>query len=81
MVRALGLASGIGVPLVVLVSSGALAGHYLDGKLDRAPWFTIGGIVLGSVAALVNMVRVVNWYLRLEDDSSHDGSKHDTDGT
>jgi F0F1-type ATP synthase assembly protein I len=68
LTRALGLATSIGVPFAVLVSSGALAGSALDRKLHATPWFTLGGVVLGTVLSIANLVRVVGHFQRLNDD-------------
>jgi len=64
--RAFALASSIGVPFAVLVSCGAFAGLKLDKRLGTAPWLLLAGIVLGAVAAFVNLFRVVAWYQREE---------------
>ena len=64
MARAMGLAASIGVPFGVLVSSGALAGMHLDERWKTGPWLTLAGIILGAVAAFVNLVRVVGLWQR-----------------
>ena len=60
LARALGLAVSIGVPFGVLVSSGALGGMYLDKRWNTTPWLTVAGVVLGAVAAFINLVRVAS---------------------
>lgn len=75
------LASAIGVPFAVLVSSGALAGWALDNKLQSTPWFMLGGLVLGAVAAFVNLVRVVAWQQRRDSEAEQpDDGEHDNPG-
>ena len=68
--RALVLASSIGVPFGVLVSSGALAGTWLDKRWGTGPWMVLSGVVLGAVAAFVNMIQVA---LRFGRDSAPEG--------
>jgi F0F1-type ATP synthase assembly protein I len=53
------MAVSIGLPFAVLVSSGALAGTWLDRRYETAPWLTVSGAVVGTAGAFVNLVRVV----------------------
>ena len=71
LARGLGLGIGIGVPFGVLVSFGALAGRSLDARFE-SEWFTVAGIVLGAVAAFLNMFRVLSHFQRL-DESAPEG--------
>jgi F0F1-type ATP synthase assembly protein I len=63
------VAVSIGAPFGVLVSSGAFGGHLLDAKFDTSPWLTLAGIAVGSVAAFVNMFRVLAWWQRKSGDA------------
>lgn len=66
LVRGFGLASGIGLNFAVLVTCGALAGRYLDKTRDGS-LFTLLGVALGSIIAVVNMMRVLAWFQRREE--------------
>jgi F0F1-type ATP synthase assembly protein I len=64
LAAAAGMALSIGLPFGVLVSSGALAGIWLDRRFDTAPWLTVTGVVVGAIGAFVNLVRVVTMWQR-----------------
>jgi len=70
----MGLALSIGMPFGLLVSSGALAGYWLDGRFGTRPWLTLSGIVLGSAAAVLNMLRVLAWWERQGGDDPPSGA-------
>jgi F0F1-type ATP synthase assembly protein I len=63
------IASAIGVPFAVLVSSGALIGSYLEKRLQAGPWVTPTGIIAGAALAFWNLVRIVQHVQRTEDES------------
>lgn len=64
--RGIALATSIGVPFGALVSFGALAGHHFDEKTGRNV-FTPVGVVLGALAAMVNMIRVIKYFQRTDE--------------
>lgn len=47
-----------GAELVGAIGGGALIGYGLDKWLDTAPWFMLGGLLLGFVTALYNIYRI-----------------------
>lgn len=59
-VRKMGLAYSLPIMLVAPVLLLTLAGAWLDGKLKTAPWFTLGGVLLGLISGLMNMIRTAN---------------------
>jgi ATP synthase protein I len=69
------MATSIGVPLAVLVSSGALGGAWLDKKWGTAPWAMLVGILLGVIAAFVNMVQVALRMSRSAGSAGEDGDE------
>lgn len=54
-----GLASSIGVTLVVSTVVGGLIGYGLDRLLGTKPWLLILFTILGIVAGFVEMIRTV----------------------
>jgi len=65
LVRGFGLATGIGLNFAILVTCGALVGRYFD-ETREGSLFTVFGVALGAVAALVNMLRILAWFQRRE---------------
>jgi F0F1-type ATP synthase assembly protein I len=63
-VQALAVASQFGITLAVSVVLGYFAGHWLDDRLSTGIIFTLIGVLLGLVAAVVNTVRLYNALLR-----------------
>lgn len=61
MARGLAIGMGIGFPFAVLVSFGALAGHYLDRRLGTS-WLMVVGLLAGAVAAFLNMFRIIKHF-------------------
>jgi ATP synthase protein I len=57
--RKAGLASSIGLVLVVSTAIGFAFGWWLDGKLGTDPWFTLLLTILGMVAGFVEVFRIV----------------------
>lgn len=49
--------SGIGLELAGVIAGLALAGYWIDGRFGTAPWGILGGVVLGLVGGLYNLVR------------------------
>ncbi len=57
-VQALAVASQFGITLAACVVLGYFAGHWLDERLNVSPVFTLIGVLLGLVAAVLNTVRL-----------------------
>ena len=57
-VQALAVASQFGITLAVSVVLGYFAGHWLDDRLNTGIIFTLIGVLLGLVAAVLNTVRL-----------------------
>lgn len=60
--RGLGLATRIGIDLVVATMLGAFGGRLLDRLLGTKPWLMIVGIFVGAAAGFMNIFR----YLKTE---------------
>jgi ATP synthase protein I len=58
-IRKAGMASGIGITLVVATVIGGLIGYGMDRLLGTYPWLLILGTILGIVAGFVEMIRIV----------------------
>jgi F0F1-type ATP synthase assembly protein I len=56
--QALAVASQFGITLVVCVVLGYFAGHWLDDRLGTGIIFTLIGVLLGLVAAVLNTMRL-----------------------
>jgi ATP synthase protein I len=54
----------VGTTLVASLGIGALAGHWLDGKLGTEPWCLAAGVLLGSVAGLLDLYRTATRNLK-----------------
>jgi ATP synthase protein I len=66
-VQALAVASQFGITLAVSVVLGYFAGHWLDDRLSTGIIFTLIGVLLGLVAAVLNTVRLYNALMRKSD--------------
>ena len=49
--------SGIGFELAGATAGLALAGYWIDGKFGTAPWGLLGGVFIGIVGGLYNLVK------------------------
>ena len=49
--------AGIGVELAGAVGGFALIGYWIDGRYGTSPWGILGGVALGLVGGLYNLVR------------------------
>jgi len=49
--------SGIGLELAGATAGLALVGYWIDGRFGTGPWGIVGGVVIGLVGGLYNMVR------------------------
>ncbi len=55
--------AAMGTTLAICEGLGVLLGLYLDGLGNFAPWGLFIGIVLGTVAAVASVVKLVRRYL------------------
>jgi len=62
--EALAVASQFGITLAVSVVLGYFAGQWLDDRLGTRPIFTLIGVLLGLVAAVLNTIRLYNALMR-----------------
>jgi F0F1-type ATP synthase assembly protein I len=46
------------VEIAIAIIAPTLAGHWLDSRTGKEPWFLIGGLVLGTAAAVRSVQRV-----------------------
>ncbi|HVZ20303.1 MAG TPA: AtpZ/AtpI family protein [Vicinamibacterales bacterium] len=49
--------SGVGLELAGAIAGFALIGYWVDGKFGTSPWGMLGGVVLGLVGGLYNLVK------------------------
>ncbi len=49
--------SGLGVQFAASVGLFALAGRWLDGRLDTSPWLLLAGVFLGFGLGLYSMLK------------------------
>ncbi len=64
----MGRASSAGIELALAVVVCLLIGRWLDGKLATDPWFTLGGVVLGSFIGFRSLWQVAQAAARDEGD-------------
>jgi ATP synthase protein I len=50
----------ISTELIVAVTVGGVIGYFLDNMLETKPWFLLGFLLLGNVAGLWNIYRLIN---------------------
>jgi F0F1-type ATP synthase assembly protein I len=62
--EALAVAGQFGITLVVSVVLGYFAGHWLDDRLNTGIIFTLIGVLLGLVAAVLNTLRLYTALMR-----------------
>lgn len=67
--RQLGRLSTIGIEIALSIVFGILGGHWLDGKLNTAPFLTVLGMALGVAAGFRSLYRTTRQeQKRLKDD-------------
>ena len=49
--------SGVGLELAGATAGLALVGYWIDGKFGTTPWGMLGGVTIGIVGGLYNLVR------------------------
>lgn len=64
MWRLAGRYSAIGIEMAAAVAFGALAGSWLDRKFGTEPWLVIFGLIVGTGAAVLAILRVVRDFKR-----------------
>jgi len=74
--------SGIGLELAGATAGLALVGYWIDGRFGTTPWGLLGGVVIGLVGGLYNLVRESLMAVReaktedqlaSQEDGDHDG--------
>jgi F0F1-type ATP synthase assembly protein I len=71
--------SGVGLEMAGATAGLALIGYWIDGRFGTRPWATVGGVVIGLVGGLYNLMRESLEAIReakVEDDSA----QHDATG-
>lgn len=58
-VKGAGLASSVGIVLVVSTAVGFFLGSWLDERLATYPWLTLLFTILGMVAGFIEVFRIV----------------------
>jgi F0F1-type ATP synthase assembly protein I len=51
---------GVGLVIVACVVSGYLLGSWLDRKFGTSPWLVVAGVLLGTVAGILELFRTVS---------------------
>ncbi len=72
LVRMLGVLSTVGLTMVFATVIGLFVGHWLDTKLDTAPWMTGVFLLLGIIAGFRNLFVYVKRSQEELDESSKD---------
>ena len=49
--------SGVGLELAGATAGLALVGYWIDGRYGTGPWGLLGGVIIGIVGGLYNLVR------------------------
>jgi F0F1-type ATP synthase assembly protein I len=49
--------SGVGLELAGAVAGLSLLGYWIDGKFDTSPWGLLGGLAMGLVGGIYNLVK------------------------
>jgi F0F1-type ATP synthase assembly protein I len=49
--------SGVGLELAGATAGLALIGYWIDGKFGTSPWGILGGVTIGIVGGLYNLIR------------------------
>jgi len=64
--QAIALATTIGMELAIMVVLGYYGGHYLDTRLGTAPWFLLGGILLGLAVGTMGIYKTLQGFFERE---------------
>ncbi len=49
--------SGVGLELAGATAGFALIGYWIDGRYGTTPWGLVGGVIIGLVGGLYNLVK------------------------
>ena len=71
--------SGIGVELAGATAGLALLGYWIDRRFGTAPWGIVGGVVIGIVGGMYNLVRESLEAVR--EAAAEDRAQRDVSGT
>jgi ATP synthase protein I len=71
--------SGVGLELAGAMAGLALLGYWIDGRFGTTPWGIIGGVVIGLIGGLYNMVSESLQAVR-EAKTEDDDARGDADG-
>jgi ATP synthase protein I len=72
--------SGVGLELAGATAGLALVGYWIDGRFGTAPWGILGGVVLGLVGGLYNLVKESLDAIREARSEDDMNAKHGGDG-
>ena len=74
--------SGVGLELAGATAGLALLGYWIDGKYGTTPWALLGGVALGIVGGLYNLIKQSMAAIHeAESDDAKDATKErNTDG-
>ena len=75
--------SGVGLELAGATAGLALVGYWIDRRFGTQPWGILGGVVIGLVGGLYNLVRESLQAVReakTEDDQLASGDDNDPEG-
>lgn len=61
-----GRLSAVGIEVVISTVLGLLAGSWLDGKLNTAPYLKIAGLILGTIAGFKSVYQTARKAARRE---------------
>jgi len=64
---AFGTYGAVGFQLAITVVGGLFLGSYCDKKFDSSPWFTVLGLLLGSIGGFYNLIRILEWKQKKND--------------
>jgi F0F1-type ATP synthase assembly protein I len=69
----------LSVEIAVAVIAPTVLGWWLDGKTGKSPWFTIGGMILGSAAAARSVHRTVTEVSRKQREDEESSNKESSE--
>lgn len=67
--------TGIGFYIVVCILAGAFGGYWIDGRLDTAPWFLLGGLLAGLGLAAYGVYRMVQPLMKDNQDNDKENGE------
>jgi len=66
--------TGIGFYIVICILGGVFAGLWIDGRLNTAPWFLLGGLLAGVGLAVYGVFRMLRPLLRGDDNQTKENN-------